>query len=70
MRISMHVDLAQLAEEISYIGHDDVMKFICDVDLNLSDADFTENLILKLWTSLKGNLDADEQANVIAKMKK
>ena len=70
MKISVNFDLEQLIDEISYICRDDVIKFICDVDLRFADAGFTESLILKLWTSLKGDLDADEQANLIAEMKK
>lgn len=70
MKISIDVDLDQMADEVMMAGHEEAMRIILAIDLGIADAGFTEELITKLWDSLCGDLDEDEKANVLALLKK
>lgn len=69
MKISIEIDLDQMAEEIMIAGHEEAMRVITAIDLGIADAGFTEELIIKLWTSLMGDLDDDEAADILKKLK-
>lgn len=70
MKISIDVDLDQMADEVMMAGHEEAMRIILAIDLGIADAGFTEELITKLWDSLCGDFDEDEKANVLALLKK
>lgn len=68
MKISVDIDLDQMAEEIMIAGHEEAMRVVLAIDLGIADAGFTEELIVNLWNSLRGDIDDAEAADILTKL--
>lgn len=68
MKISVEIDLDQMAEEIMVAGHEEAMRVILAIDIGIADAGFTEELIVNLWNSLRGDLEDSEVKDFLNKL--
>jgi hypothetical protein len=66
MRIAFDIPLEDLADTFMELGHSDTIDFICQLDLSVADAGFTEALIKRLVTSIRSDLSAEDFADLIA----
>lgn len=70
MHLNVQIEADELVEDFIHGDREAALQFILQVDLGIADAEFTEALITKLWDSLRGDLNDDEQANVLASLAK
>lgn len=66
MRISFDIPLEDLADTFMELGRSDTLDFICQLDLSIADAGFTEALIKRLVTSIRGDMSEEDFADLIA----
>jgi hemerythrin superfamily protein len=55
-------------EVMQCLSHEEAIDFICNVDLSYADGGFTEELIIRLVKSLKGDLVESEKKELINKI--
>lgn len=70
LHLNVKVESEQLVEDFIYGDREQVLQFILQVDLGITDAEFTETLITKLWDSLRGDLNESEISTILANLKK
>lgn len=70
LNLNVKISADDLVEDFIYSDREQTLQFILQVDLGIADSEFTETLIKKLWDSLRGDLTDEEQANVLAILKK
>jgi hypothetical protein len=54
--------------EFDKVNHEDLINFICEIDLYQQDAYFTEELLVRLARSLREDLDEGDYLNIVNKI--
>lgn len=68
MKLSVAIDVDDLAEITREWTHEELMAFILAADLAVADAGFTEALVMRLCTSLRGDMDHPDWTALVAEI--
>lgn len=60
MRVSLAIEIDDIAEATREWTHEELMEFILASDLAVADAGFTEALVMRLCLSLRGDLETHD----------
>jgi hypothetical protein len=69
LHLNVKIQADDLVEDFIYGDREQALQFILAVDLGIADAEFTGQLIIKLWDSLRVDLSDAEEANTLAILK-
>lgn len=70
MNINIEINLSSLVLSLCQLDTEDLVRIFKEVDLQMAEVDFTENLLVVLVNSLKGDLSSEEKDQLISKLSK
>lgn len=68
VNVNIEINLSSLVFSLCQMDGDDLVRVFKEVDLTIAEVDFTENLLVVLVNSLKGDLSAEEKEQLINKL--
>lgn len=68
VNVNIEINLSSLVLSLCQMDVDDLVRVFKEVDLTIAEVDFTENLLVVLVNSLKGDLSAEEKEQLINKL--
>ncbi len=70
VNVNIEINLSSLVFSLCQLDNEDLVRVFKEVDLQVAEVDFTENLLVVLVNSLKGDLSAEEKSTLIDKLSK
>jgi len=70
VNVNIEINLSSLVFSLCQLDNEDLVRVFKEVDLQVAEVDFTENLLVVLVNSLKGDLSVDEKSVLIDKLSK
>ena len=68
MKLELDLAAEDIAEGFLNMRHDDLIELICAIDLRIAETDFTEELIKRLTTSIRGDYEEGQYAELLAEL--
>lgn len=70
VNINIEINLSSLVFSLCQLDNEDLVRVFKEVDLQVAEVDFTENLLVILVNSLKGDLSVEEKSTLLDKLSK